>query len=138
MPEVVVRETPRPQQRHRTAGGHEYTPTATLEAQRRIRCAWEEKGLPCLRGPLSLTVWAYLPRPRGHFGTGRNAGRLRPSAPEYPGGRSADWDNLGKLVSDALIGMAYPDDGEIIDAIVHKRYGENGAGYWRIIVEYAA
>ena len=34
-----------------------------------------------LDGPVSVTVDFYLPRPKSHYGTGRNAGALKPSAP---------------------------------------------------------
>jgi len=33
-----------------------------------------------------------------------------------------DWDNLGKIASDALEGLAYKRDGQIATGIVHKRY----------------
>ena len=34
-------------------------------------------------GPLLVKVTFYMKRPRGHYGTGRNAGILNPSAPAY-------------------------------------------------------
>lgn len=34
-----------------------------------------------------------------------------------------DWDNIGKIVCDALNGIAYKDDAAITDATVCKRYG---------------
>ena len=34
-----------------------------------------------------------------------------------------DWDNIGKIVCDALNGSAYKDDAAITDATVCKRYG---------------
>lgn len=36
-----------------------------------------------------------------------------------------DWDNVGKIVSDALNGIAYRDDSQIVDARVVKRYSDN-------------
>lgn len=136
MPEIVVYEAPRPQQRHRTGNGREYTPTPTLEAQHRIREAWRAAGHPRFTGPVSLAAIVYLARPRGHYGTGRNAARLRPSAPAYPCGARNDWDNFGKLASDALAGVAFGDDGAVVDGQVLKRYAEPGEEpHWRIIVE---
>jgi len=35
-----------------------------------------------------------------------------------------DWDNLGKLISDALNGIVYKDDCQIADGRVAKRYGQ--------------
>jgi Holliday junction resolvase RusA-like endonuclease len=34
-----------------------------------------------------------------------------------------DWDNVGKIVCDALNGVAWHDDAQIVDAHVEKRYG---------------
>lgn len=38
--------------------------------------------------------------------------------------RKSDWDNIGKLVCDALNGVAYDDDKCVCDARVVKLYGE--------------
>lgn len=35
-----------------------------------------------------------------------------------------DWDNLGKIISDALNGLAYRDDGQIVDGRVRKWYSD--------------
>lgn len=137
MPEIEVAAPPRGQQRHRTGGGHEYTPTETLEAQRLIREAWLASGFGQVAGPgagLLVDVLARYARPAGHYGTGRNAARLRPSAPRWPATRrSFDWDNLGKLVGDALGGYAFPDDAAIVDGRVRKVYARDGeVPGWRI------
>ena len=73
MPLIEVFEEPVGQQRHRTARGHEYTPTATLEAQHRIRKAWRESGHGKIEDVVSLDITVYLRRPKHHYGTGRNA-----------------------------------------------------------------
>lgn len=138
MPEIVVWEEPRPQQRHRTGQGREYTPTPTLEAQHRIREAWRAAGLPRFEGPVEIVITVYLARPKGHYGTGRNAGVVKRSAPVYPCGARNDWDNFGKLASDALAGVAFGDDGSVVDGTVRKRYVEPGSVWsprWWIIVE---
>jgi Holliday junction resolvase RusA-like endonuclease len=138
MPEIEVREVPRGNQRHRTVGGHQYTPTATLEARRQIRMAWLEAGFPLFGGPVCVRVSAFMPRPRAHFGTGKNAERPRRSAPRLPTGKP-DVDNLLKLVGDALAGVAFGDDAAIVQAFVDKGYagapGEPEHAGWRISVE---
>ena len=35
-----------------------------------------------------------------------------------------DWDNVGKIVTDALNGVAYDDDSQIVSASVEKYYSE--------------
>jgi len=135
MPEIEVREVPIAQERHRTRNGRPYTPTATLEMQRRIRLAWQTAGHGVIRGPVVLEVWAYFPRPAGHYGTGRNAGRVKPSAPAVPDGERNDWDNLGKLVSDALRHEAMEGDGKVVDGIVHQRFADDRPPGWRVRVD---
>nr|DAG40359.1 MAG TPA: Endodeoxyribonuclease RusA [Caudoviricetes sp.] len=44
-------------------------------------------------------------------------GKIRPTV-------KPDWDNLGKLVSDALNGIAYDDDKSVVDASVRKYYSD--------------
>src|SRR5713226_4632244 len=43
---------------------------------------WGER--PCLDGPLRVSMVFTFGRPASHYGTGRNAGRLKPSAPLAP------------------------------------------------------
>lgn len=42
-------------------------------------------------------------------------GLIRPTS-------TPDWDNYGKLVSDALNGLFYEDDAQVVDAMVSKHY----------------
>lgn len=57
-------------------------------------------GFP-LTSPLSVDVVFSLGRGAGHYGTGRNAGRLRASAPPYPSG-PPDLSKLARATEDAL------------------------------------
>lgn len=131
MPEIEVHAPPRGQQRHKTGQGREYTPTATLEAQRLIRQAWIESGFGIQgadrEGAVLVNVTAIFGRPASHFGTGRNAGRLKASAMRWPVTRTSfDRDNLDKLVLDALSGYAFWDDSCVVDGRVRKVYARDG------------
>ena len=75
-----------------------------------------------LAGPLELTVTFYLARPRGHYGTGRNADRLRPSAPAHPTTRP-DTSKLVRALEDALTRQVYADDAQIVRQHAERRYG---------------
>ena len=79
-----------------------------------------------LEGPLALTVIFRLPRPKGHFGTGRNAGTLKKSAPAYPI-VMPDTTKLLRAVEDALTGIVYRDDAQIVKQHAHKRYAHGPA-----------
>lgn len=75
-----------------------------------------------LRGPLKLEVCFYLARPKGHYGSGRNAGVLKASAPEYPAVKP-DTTKLLRAVEDALTGVVWADDAQVVDQAAYKRYG---------------
>jgi crossover junction endodeoxyribonuclease RusA len=73
-------------------------------------------------GPLSLVARFTLRRPAAHYGTGRNAGRLKPSAPSYVRTKP-DADKLIRAVADALTGIAYRDDSQLVALHAVKMYG---------------
>lgn len=43
---------------------------------------------------------------------------------DLPTYQTRDWDNLGKAISDALNGVAYHDDNQVMHASVTKRIGK--------------
>lgn len=137
MRELWVSTTPVAKGRPRVGlRGHMYTPTTTKQAEYEIRQAWYGKhGDGPFDGDLEIKVGAYLPRPKSHFGTGKNAGQLRDSARAYPGVKP-DLDNLLKLVVDALNGLAFIDDGQIVLATAYKQYADLTLGPgWSIVVK---
>lgn len=75
-----------------------------------------------LSGPLAVQFTFFTPRPAGHFGQGRNAGTLKPSAPAYPTSRP-DVLKLARGVEDSLSGVIYRDDAQIVEEHLSKRYG---------------
>jgi Holliday junction resolvase RusA-like endonuclease len=76
-----------------------------------------------IRGPVSLRLTFIRPRPKGHFGTGRNADAIKPSAPDFPTTRP-DALKLARAVEDALTGVLWADDAQITEEQLYKRYGE--------------
>ena len=84
-------------------------------------------GRPLLTGPVAVTAIVRLPRPKGHYGTGRNAGRLKPSAPRYPISRAlGDGDKHARSIGDALTGTALVDDSQIVVWHLYKQYADGG------------
>ena len=73
-------------------------------------------------GPLAVEFTFYVHRPKGHFGTGRNANYLRPSAPELPAVKP-DLLKYARSVEDAMSGCVYRDDSQITTERLRKRYG---------------
>lgn len=76
-----------------------------------------------LEGPLRLEVVFWRARPMSHFGIGKNAGVLKAAAPAYPATRP-DATKLLRGVEDALTGVFYRDDAQIVHQVVGKRWGE--------------
>lgn len=142
--EVVVRGIPAPQGSKRivTAGGRTGGRAVLIESSRKVepwRAAVEaatraatRQELPArwepFAGPVRLSVVFYLPRPKNHFGTGRNAGTLRASAPPWPG-VMPDLSKLIRSTEDALTeGRAWLDDSLVVDLEASKRYEDPGLG----------
>jgi Holliday junction resolvase RusA-like endonuclease len=79
-------------------------------------------GVPS-RNPLSVEATFMVQRPRGHFGTGRNAGKLKASAPTHPTGKP-DATKLWRSTEDALTGILWADDAQIVRQSIGKAYSD--------------
>jgi Holliday junction resolvase RusA-like endonuclease len=80
------------------------------------------EGRELLEGPLKVRLTFYRKRPAGHYGSGRNAHVLKPSAAPYPTSKP-DALKLARGVEDALTGAIYRDDSQIVTELLEKRYG---------------
>lgn len=75
-----------------------------------------------MRGPLVLEARFILARPKGHYGTGRNAGTVKASAPRFPTTKP-DTTKLLRCLEDALTGVVWHDDAQIVAQYAWKEYG---------------
>lgn len=66
-----------------------------------------------LSGPVDVALTFYLPRPKGHYGSGRNAGTLKASADKHHA-KKPDLCKLIRPVEDALSGVAWNDDAQLV------------------------
>lgn len=78
---------------------------------------------PLLNGALKLDIVFIMPRPKHHYGTGRNAGILKPSAPRYHT-TEPDSTKLTRSTEDALKGIIWRDDSLVAKQSIEKIYGE--------------
>lgn len=76
---------------------------------------------PIETGPVAVMLDFYLPRPKAHYGTGRNAQKLRQGAPGMPSGKP-DIDKLTRAVLDAMTGVAFHDDSQVCFIMASKNY----------------
>lgn len=73
-------------------------------------------------GPVKLWVRFYLPRPTGHFGSGRNSGMLKDSAPLFPA-VTPDLDKILRSAMDALTAAGvWRDDSRVVKIAAEKLY----------------
>lgn len=70
-----------------------------------------------------MTTQFTFPRPKSHFGTGKNARKLKASSPSLPIGKP-DITKLVRAVEDALTGVVYKDDSQIVSSMPSKMYGD--------------
>lgn len=82
------------------------------------RHAYQGEKLDCL---MVMSLVFIKPRPKAHYGTGRNAEVLKDSAPAAPGVKP-DTGKLARAVEDALTGTLYTDDSLLVDTFHSKRY----------------
>jgi Holliday junction resolvase RusA-like endonuclease len=90
--------------------------------------AAQEATQTIFEGPLRVRFQFCFTRPKGHFGKGRNANVLLKSAPPYPSVKP-DATKLVRSTEDALKGILWRDDSQIVTQGASKRYADQ-AGAW--------
>ena len=76
-----------------------------------------------LRGPLALSVVFTFTRPGCHFGTGKNFGKLRASAPKHYT-KTPDLSKLVRAIEDAINEVIWHDDRQVVRIDAAKEWGE--------------
>lgn len=101
-----------------------YTPTSTTNYEDFIKLVYRQNyGTQMFpkNVPLDIRIRAYCPIPKSDTLTARAkklTGVIRPTV-------KPDWDNIGKIVADALNKIAYHDDAQIVDSQTRKFYSDN-------------
>jgi len=86
---------------------------------------------------LELVFW--FPRPASHYGTKNGISYLKANAPVEPvSARVGDIDKLSRAVLDALTGVAYLDDRQVVELEARKAYlmGFDAAPYAHIAITH--
>ncbi len=113
---------PKPKKRPRvTRRGFAYTPKVTKDFESALQMMFraQYKG-KSLKGPLSVEVELFFTRPK---------------KPKYTYPSVCDVDNCAKAVLDALNGLAWIDDRQIVSLICEKDYAPAGnQGYIKLSV----
>ena len=82
------------------------------------------RGVPPFTGPVEVTVTFFIPRPKNHYGTGRNAGTRKASAPIAPA-KPPDIDKLARAVLDGLTGAVFRDDAQVVGLTLSKLWADH-------------
>ena len=108
--------------RFSTANGfpRSYTPAKTVEYENLVRLAWMQAGHEKIEGPIQVIIDASFPIPKGT--SKKKASEIDKKA--YP--HKPDCDNIAKTVLDALNGIAYDDDAQVVSLRVQKNYRAEG------------
>ncbi len=124
---IVVPGTPQPQgSLVRTKFGGLRSANKNLEPWRdsvRWRAIAAKNGGEILNGPVSVDILAVMARPKGHFGTGKNAGKVKPKAPLHHVSKP-DSDKLARAILDSLSGTLIRDDSQVWRLNIRKIYGD--------------
>ncbi len=87
--------------------GYAYTPEKTREYEKHVRLTYAG---PKFDGPLTVRIKAYMKKPM------RGAGAYPTKIP--------DADNIAKAILDALNGVAYADDKQVVNLCVSKMWAD--------------
>ncbi len=105
-----------------TRSGHVYTPKKTTDAEKIVALYARKAIKEPLDGPVWMSVEFTFKMPKSWSKKKKELAKTVEGT-QYKCGRP-DIDNLFKLIADALNGMAYHDDAQIVMLSALKRYGE--------------
>jgi Holliday junction resolvase RusA-like endonuclease len=95
----------------------------------------KQAGAQPLIGSVSVRAWFFLQRPQSHF---RADGSLSTEGQHdlRPNRRGRDLDKLLRAVLDALTGVCWTDDAQVVEIISRKDWASSSPGADLEIVEY--
>ena len=117
---LIIPGEPCAKQRPKFGNGRTYTPQKTVNYETLVKQLYISATKEYHDGALRLVVNAFFTIPKSTSKKKREKmlqGIIRPT-------KRPDWDNIGKIVSDALNTIAYHDDSYIVDARVRKWYSD--------------
>ena len=85
------------------------------------RAAEEMNGDDLIKSPVQIEVDFHFRRPKSHFGTGRNAGVLKDSAPDQHS-QKPDIDKLVRCLLDSLSGVIWQDDSQVFSLTARRHW----------------
>ena len=133
--ELYIPGPPVPQPRPRlTRKGWAYVPQKhpIHEYRRLISESAKETGM-FFKGAVNIEFEFIFQRPKSHW----NKSELNKKAPKFPS--KSDWDNICKGAQDALNGIAFHDDSQVVSGSFFRGYSDDRdqEGYTKIRISNA-
>ena len=112
----TVLGVPIPKGRPKFGKGHAYTPERTIQYENLVKWSYRPKQFH--EGAIAMDIVAYMPIPKA---TSKANLELMEKHIKLPTSRP-DADNIIKGIADALNGIAYKDDSQIVDIRCRQYY----------------
>ncbi len=120
-------------QRPRLSKGRVYTPQATVNYEGYVKWCYSDYanqiGWTPIENAIRAEIEVFMPVPKSDSKKKKElklSGKMRPTV-------KPDTDNIAKSVLDALNGVAYHDDKQIVECEVKKFYSEEPCVYVKLI-----
>lgn len=118
--------------RFNVKNGRAYTPQQTVNYENYVKVCYmdymNQFGWEPLKGPIKAEIEVFMQIPKSDSKKMKEAkisGKIRPQV-------KPDVDNLCKTILDALNGLAYDDDKQVVECTVKKYYGEEPSVYVKL------
>lgn len=122
--EIEINEniTGKARPRMNTYTGRAYTPTKTKNYEYLVRQTFLYKypDYEPIEERVTMTIIAYFDIPKS---TSKKK-EIKMLSGEISPTKKPDWDNIGKIISDALNKFAFKDDAQITDVKIFKKYAK--------------
>lgn len=99
-----------------------YTPEKTVNYENLVKLSYIEqyKGFELMEGYLKIEMYFFMQIPKSTSNKKRELMLQRKILPD----KKPDYDNMAKAITDALNGVAYIDDNQVVEAHIYKFYAE--------------
>ncbi len=120
---VEIKGEPVGKARPRVCNGHAFTPQKTADYEEYVKLCFkaQNKADCCLTGAVSIGIRAYFSVPKSdskEIFNKKILGKIKPT-------KKPDIDNVVKIILDALNGLAFEDDKQVVELDVKKAYSLN-------------
>ena len=118
---IVIEGKIKGKARPRVYNGHAFTPKDTVNYENWVKLCYQQQCGELLQGSIRANIIAYYKIPKSY--SKKRVQAIR-EGKEYPQ-KKPDIDNCIKVILDALNGIAYEDDKQVVQVIAVKKWTED-------------